>query len=139
MTEATMDQELAEQIKEHIAANADYDMAVIESDGDSGMSFYSDDGADGVEEVDAVMGDVPVLVDENSVNRARVEAQEESEASTNEEEEDNDDADDESAGDDAKANGPKAVMPAQPERRAPSLRPGQRFDGKEIGSALTCR
>ena len=61
MTEATMDQELAEQIKEHIAANAEYDMAVIESDGDSRMSFHSDDGADGVEEVDAVMGDVPVV------------------------------------------------------------------------------
>ena len=123
-----MDQELAEQLKEHIAANAEYDMAVIESDGDSRMSFHSDDGADGVEEVDAVMGDVPVLVDENSVNRARLEAQEESEASTNEEEEDNDDADDES--NDAKANGAKAVMPAQPERRAPSLKIGQRFDGQ---------
>ena len=74
------------------------------------MKGHSDEGADGAGELDAVMGPVPVLVDETSVNRARVDAPEESEASTNDEEED-DDADDD-------ANGPTAVMPAQ-HRRAP--------------------
>ena len=116
---------LRSAISETHAGKADFEMGV-ESDDDSGMSFRSDEGAEDLGEVAAVIGTVLVLggvVGERS--SAEVEhvvgiqdSEEEGDSGDGEDEaeESNDDADDEGT-----ASVP-AVTPPQRVPRAPSLK-----------------
>ena len=130
-----MDTELAaelmsSQLLEHNTANDDQPMGVIDQDSDSGTDVRSDEGAEEEGgEVDAFIGNVPVFIDENSVNRARVVEPEECEASSDEA---SSDEAEEDSGDEMDGAAP-AVMPVQREAlqvRAASLRRGQRIDGE---------
>ena len=131
---------LCSAIAETHAGKAEFEMGVEESDGDSGMSFRSDEGAEDVGEVAAVMGTVLVLgavVGEGSSanGSALVEALVEIQAS--EEEEDSGDGEDEAeeSDDDADDEGTASlpvrtqsvVTPPQRGRlTAPCLKPGLR-------------
>ena len=120
---------LHDAIAETHAGKADFEMGVVpESDGDSGMSFHSDEGAEDAMEVDPVIGTVLVLGAVcGSAQLTEVQGGKEGggEEEGGEEEESSNDADDE-------APAPAPAVPAQRERPARSLKVGLRHhaDGK---------
>ena len=116
---------LCSAIAETHRGKAEFEMGVEESDGDSGMSFRSDEGAEAVGEVDAVMGTVLVL---GAVVGQQLSAEEEDDSGDGEDEteESNEDADDEGT---ASMPVPTESVVTPPQRvrlRAPSLKVGLR-------------
>ena len=140
MTEKEMTDELGEvlcsAIAETHAGKAEFEMGVEESDGDSGMSFRSDEGAEDLGEVAAVMGTVLVLggvVGERSsaevehvVGIQDSEEEEDSGDGEDEAEESDDDADDEGTASLPVRTRSVVTPPQRGRLTAPCLKPGLR-------------